>query len=259
MSILFSCTALTCPLITNSQRPTSPISAYWTYYPWETYVRNYNQQCMDKATAELTAGAINTLADILVNLLPIPVVYKLNMPHRERIGIIVLLSLGGIATIMGGVRTFYIWKSLVGSWDEPWYAYPLFIAATLEVDLAIICACVPALKPLWVKYTRAERISPFNGKLSDKILGVIAFRSSSQTSQDSSRSQRSAAFSGKKHVASNYVELDALENGTFDPSLQRPVPRTSAPRMQARAATTTKQPPEGRTDVYDFLKHLPRA
>ena len=214
---------------------------------------------MDKATAELTAGAINTLEDILVNILPIPVVYKLNMPYRQRIGIVVLLSLGGIATVMGGVRTFYIWKSLVGSWDEPWYAYPLFIAATLEIDLGIICACVPALKPLWVKCTRVEAISPFKCKLSEKILGVITFRSWSQTSQGSSSGDSCAALSGKKDVVSNYVKLDALEHGTLDTSLQKPVPRSAAPRMQPRAATTTTQPPKGEMGVYELMKRLPRA
>lgn len=190
------------------------------------------------------------------------------MPRRQRIGVIVLLSLGGIATLMGGLRTFYIWKSLVGSWDETWYAYPLFIAATLEIDLAIICACVPALVPLWVKCTTGDRVALFKGKLSEKILGVVASRTtSSQTSHGpSSRSDSSAALTANKEAVFNLVERDALENGTTpersrqeSASVPCSVAPPPPPRMQARAATTKKDPAEEGMDVYEFLKQLPRA
>lgn len=51
-------------------------------------------------------------------------------------------------------RTYYIWKSLVLSYDETWFAYPLWICAAVEVDLAVICACAPALRPFLVIYLR---------------------------------------------------------------------------------------------------------
>ncbi|QDS68636.1 hypothetical protein FKW77_001626 [Venturia effusa] len=66
---------------------------------------------------------------------------------RQRIGVIILLSLGFVVTIAGVTRTFFIWKSLIASYDETWYAYPLWIAAAVEVDLAVICACAPAVRP----------------------------------------------------------------------------------------------------------------
>lgn len=60
------------------------------------------------------------------------------MPLKERLGVCVLLCLGFIVTIAGIVRTFFIWKSLMHSWDEPWFAYPLWIAAAIEIDLAVV-------------------------------------------------------------------------------------------------------------------------
>jgi hypothetical protein len=51
-------------------------------------------------------------------------------------------------------RTYFIWKSLIDSYDETWFAYPLWICAAVEIDLAVICACAPTIRPLLIKLTK---------------------------------------------------------------------------------------------------------
>lgn len=97
-----------------------------------------NSKCLDEGKVTLAAGVINCVADLLVTTLPIPIVMKLQMPIRQRIGVIFLLSLGFIVTIAGVVRTYYIWKSLIDSYDETWFSYPLWICAAVEIDLAVV-------------------------------------------------------------------------------------------------------------------------
>ena len=70
------------------------------------------------------------------------------MPRRQRVAVNFLFSLGFIVTIAGIVRTWYIYKSLVREYDQTWYAYPLWIAAAIEIDLGVICASAPVLRPL---------------------------------------------------------------------------------------------------------------
>lgn len=60
------------------------------------------------------------------------------MPLRQRIGVCVLLSAGIIVTIAGVVRTYFIWKSLIDTYDETWFTYPLWICAALEIDIAVV-------------------------------------------------------------------------------------------------------------------------
>lgn len=76
---------------------------------------------------------------------------KLQMPLRQRIGVCILLCLGFIVTIAGSIRTYFIWKSLIATWDETWYSYPLWIAAAVEIDLAVVREypphCPPAVPP----------------------------------------------------------------------------------------------------------------
>ena len=107
---------------------------------------------------------MNSFSDLLTTILPIPIVMRLQMPLRQRIGVCVLLCLGFVVTVAGALRTYFIWRSLIDSWDQTWYAYPLWIAAAIEIDLAVvssrdhsggrrlimlqICACAPAWKSL---------------------------------------------------------------------------------------------------------------
>ena len=86
----------------------------------------------------LGGGIINSVSDLLTTVLPIPIVMRLQMPLKQRIGVCVLLCIGFIVTIAGSIRTYFTWKSLIASWDETWYAYPLWIAAAVEIDLGLV-------------------------------------------------------------------------------------------------------------------------
>lgn len=46
--------------------------------------------------------------------------------------------MGFIVTIAGIVRTWYIYKSLIAEYDLTWYAFPLWIAAAIEIDLGVV-------------------------------------------------------------------------------------------------------------------------
>lgn len=94
---------------------------------------------------------------------------KLHMPRRQRFAVACLFALGIIVTVAGIVRTWFIYKSLMTTYDNTWYvqcrftfpttlwliklryAYPLWIAAAVEIDLGVICASAPVLKPLLSK------------------------------------------------------------------------------------------------------------
>ena len=94
--------------------------------------------CIDEGITGVWLGGFNTLADLLITLLPIPVILKLQMPRRQRIGVVILLSLGLVVTIAGALRTYYLWYDLVDSYDVTWLSYPLWISATVEIYLGLV-------------------------------------------------------------------------------------------------------------------------
>jgi hypothetical protein len=93
---------------------------------------------MNEGAATLWVGVVSCAADFLCTILPIPVVLRLRMPLRQRIGVCVLLSAGILVTVAGIVRTWFIYKSLIATYDETWFTYPLWICAALEIDIAVV-------------------------------------------------------------------------------------------------------------------------
>ncbi|EON62658.1 hypothetical protein W97_01882 [Coniosporium apollinis CBS 100218] len=143
-----------------------PVSAYWAF-PLQM------NKCLPEGPVTLGAGIVNCVADLLVASLPIPIVAQLQMPQRQRVGVVILLSLGFIVTTAGIVRTYFIWKSLMNSYDETWFAYPLWIAAVVEIDLAVICACAPAIRPLVTIYV-SPIFSRFSTRLSKRLYAILS-------------------------------------------------------------------------------------
>lgn len=86
----------------------------------------------------MAAGVLSCVADLVVTFLPAPVIFSLNMPLKDRIGVIVLLSGGVIVTIAGIFRTVFVYDGLIATYDESWYTYPLWICAALEVDIGVV-------------------------------------------------------------------------------------------------------------------------
>lgn len=88
---------------------------------------------------------------------------KLKLPLRQRIGVLILLSLGFVVTAAGIVHTYFIWRALIDTYDVSWYTYPLWIAAAVEIDLGLLCACAPALRTFITTYF--PQIRSFRSKL----------------------------------------------------------------------------------------------
>lgn len=76
-----------------------PIQSYWVFPPIE------GSKCLNEGTATLIIGIFNCVADLLTTILPIPLIMRLQMPLKHRMGVCVLLGLGFIVTIAGAIRT----------------------------------------------------------------------------------------------------------------------------------------------------------
>lgn len=121
-----------CPCLPDTDSVFSPVSAAFDV------TKKASAVCINEGVLFYVGGIINTIADALVTVLPIPLIMRLKMPKHERIGVVVLLSLGFFVTIAGIVRTYYIWLAQVHTQDETWWSYPLFVAASVEVDVGIV-------------------------------------------------------------------------------------------------------------------------
>ncbi|KAF4807117.1 Satratoxin biosynthesis SC1 cluster protein 4 [Colletotrichum siamense] len=122
----------------------TPIRAGWD-------LNIVEKTCVDKFSIYLSLSIANIAMDVLILLLPIPVVVPLQMARRQKFSIILLFGTGVFVCGVATKRTVHLPK-LLASPDYTWEAVEAFIWGYLELNAGMICASVPALKPFFMRY-----------------------------------------------------------------------------------------------------------
>jgi hypothetical protein len=80
-----------------------------------------------------------------VAVLPLPVIKTLNLPRAQKLALTFVFCLGGITCVVSLMRLQSLYAVSVSediSWDNPMAA----LWSNLEVNIGIICSCLPTLK-----------------------------------------------------------------------------------------------------------------
>lgn len=85
----------------------------------------------------LVFGIINVINDFMVLALPIPIVWKLKLPIKQRIAVISILSISFLACIAGIIRVVYS-ERYIESYDQSWDSYGMGLSAGLELNLGVV-------------------------------------------------------------------------------------------------------------------------
>ncbi|KAI1321948.1 hypothetical protein F5Y16DRAFT_388028 [Xylariaceae sp. FL0255] len=114
----------------------------------------YGNKCLNQPAIFLSTLVTDLIFDVLILLMPIPVVLKLQLPWRDRIGVLGMFLLGTVVVIVSSVRLEQLLEVnslyLLFYADETYYTSPAFFWANIELAIAIMSACLPTLKPILV-------------------------------------------------------------------------------------------------------------
>jgi hypothetical protein len=94
--------------------------------------------------------------DFVLAILPWHVVMGLNMRRKEKVTIACGLSLGVFAGACSVVRTIEL-KSLASMENYVYDTAPMLLWSSSEICLTVICACIPVLRPLYVRIAYGSR------------------------------------------------------------------------------------------------------
>ncbi|KZL72539.1 integral membrane protein [Colletotrichum incanum] len=136
----------------------TPLEGYWNKSLKPTC---YNLKLF--VNFALVNTAFNIFTDVCFATLPIPIIWVLQMKLRTRIYLIGVLSLGYLAVIMGIVKAVYQ-IAQPGNRDGTFHQSIQFWGF-LQLNLGIIAACAPAIKPLIgraLKITSSRRYNSDN-------------------------------------------------------------------------------------------------
>lgn len=92
--------------------------------------------------------ALGILTDLIFAVLPIPLLWTLQINSRTKLSVVGILSLGLFAASASLVKVYYL--TGYGQFgDFLWDATPLTIWSATEVNVGIIAASIPSMKPLF--------------------------------------------------------------------------------------------------------------
>ncbi|KAK4235560.1 hypothetical protein C8A03DRAFT_17723 [Achaetomium macrosporum] len=106
--------------------------------------------------------ACNILTDVSFATLPIPLIWSLQLHRRIRLYLIAILSGGYFAVALGIAKAIFI-IAYVHETDGTFFPWAPFFGS-LQLDIGIIAACAPTLRPLLGRVLRlSTTFDPYRG------------------------------------------------------------------------------------------------
>ncbi|CAI6334873.1 unnamed protein product [Periconia digitata] len=104
----------------------------------------------------LTMGSWSAAMDFVLAILPWHIIMGLNMKRKEKLTVAFGLSLGAFAGVCSVVRTYEL-QTLSSQAEYVYDTVPMLLWSSTEVLATIVCACIPVLRPLYVKIKYGSR------------------------------------------------------------------------------------------------------
>ncbi|KAI1819660.1 hypothetical protein F4861DRAFT_543712 [Xylaria intraflava] len=124
---------------------------------WEKLESEYGSQCVMVLPFYLSFAFTDLIIDIIIFILPVPHLYSLNMPTRQKLGVASIFFLGSLVVAIGITRTIvYTWvvdfasnRPLLWWSDLTWYSSGVLFWHLAENAVGVLCACMPSFAPLF--------------------------------------------------------------------------------------------------------------
>ncbi|KAI0166889.1 hypothetical protein GGR52DRAFT_556032 [Hypoxylon sp. FL1284] len=137
-----------------------------------------NAECYDSYPAYIALSSLNIGMDVIILLLPIPLVHRMKLPKRQNVSVVVLFATGIVVCAVALKRVTYI-PVLEASEDYDWDAVPdMILCFLLEVNFGVVCASAPVVRPFFSRllpvpfFSRRKQRDNGSSRPSGKLLGT---------------------------------------------------------------------------------------
>lgn len=118
---------------------------------WKIGVKHY---CVNTDVGATIIAAINALTDVVILILPMPLLYKLQNPLKQKIQIMGIFFLGGLVCFASIYRSILTHE--ISHTDPSWSDVRATIWTVVELCIGILSACLPTMRPLFSRRTRGK-------------------------------------------------------------------------------------------------------
>ncbi|KAK7417815.1 hypothetical protein QQX98_004289 [Neonectria punicea] len=119
-----------------------PLKKHWT-------AEMTKGSCINRPAIYIATAALGILSDLVLLVLPIPMIVRLQMPPRQKAGLILLFTVGSATLVTSVVRMVLLMPILHHS-DVTWVIASAVIWIFVESNLLIICASLTTLRRFFI-------------------------------------------------------------------------------------------------------------
>ncbi|KAI1387437.1 uncharacterized protein F4822DRAFT_430185 [Hypoxylon trugodes] len=113
-------------------------------FKWDKTIHG---ECADWMASYRYVSIPNIITDIAIILLPVRMLYQLNLGRTEKLGVFVATMAGGLGIITSVIRFVGFYLADLPS-DVTWYTVNTSIYTIIEVAAYFVCSCLPGIRPL---------------------------------------------------------------------------------------------------------------
>ncbi|KAJ4388256.1 hypothetical protein N0V85_007746 [Neurospora sp. IMI 360204] len=181
---------------------------------WDITVES--AKCLPLLTEFICSSPVNIVTDLAILALPIPVLTGMRLPPRQKTILILTFTLGIFLTVVDVVRIYYLQQAVgmvaMNASDDPsaiygqssdfhWNASLSLMWSAVEVNVGIICACIPTLKPLIIRILPAMIIDPDGTRSSTRDSAQLVDAVFKQDNSDSSQQPITSSTLNDSHAS----------------------------------------------------------
>ena len=148
--------------------------------------------CLDRTPLYMATAVLNMATDIILLILPIPMISKLQMPRVQKAGLICIFGVGSATCVTSGVRLFLLFPMLK-TIDQTWAIVTPGIWILIEANLVIITGALPTMRLFF------RHVAP-------RLIGESSMRSRSKPGANGSTDRYTG---GSKHLESELKTISS--------------------------------------------------
>lgn len=231
--------------------------------------------CEDIVTLYLSSAPLNIITDLAIFFLPMPILTAMRLPRKQKIILIITFGFGFFVAVVDVVRIAYLQEAsstylsdiqsngsssgtaLRNTQDISWYASLSFMWSAVEVNVGIMCACVPGLKPLVSRYMpnilRDVARGPSFSRGTDRVDSLdVAAKLAPQAPPPSMTKPEVAASSDSIADRSNNEEAVDMLDFLTTPDMHE-LPQNIKRQQTAQTHTTRRSHVDAKPTYFDFV------
>ncbi|OLN85292.1 hypothetical protein CCHL11_04333 [Colletotrichum chlorophyti] len=178
--------------------------------------------CRDITIDQIVSVTINIIVDVAMTALPMPALWGLQMPLRNKIAVSAMFGMG-VTTIAIMVWRLINTVTTIGDPDFVWNLHDIGLVSLLELWIGIIIACLPTLGPLLKTYVKPA-VSKIGSKLTNPSTdsGQIHLKNMSSPRKIYGKLDDTSSYADLERSKSRTVDVAVTTKCQFSPGAEAP-------------------------------------